>query len=283
MKLWEYLKKKMAPYASRVALGGSGITYKDLLRLNERGNCHGKLNIVEGSTRERLALEILKCIAAGNVTVPVSKEYGESRYETIRKTVEGEKGDFNDLAFMMFTSGTTGIPKGVMLTHENIAANLEYIAGYFDLSGLSRICIVRPLIHISSLTGEFLYALCSGLTIYFYEEAFVPQRLRKFLSEKEIEVLCATPTLYLALARCAENTFRERYEELQKQNFGELTPMRCLSLSYRARKETFPVKVGALSGERLTKSAQKNLRKVFLSHSFITCTALRNIVRGSVP
>ncbi len=263
MKLWEYLKKKMAPYASRVALGGSGITYKDLLRLNERGNCHGKLNIVEGSTRERLALEILKCIAAGNVTVPVSKEYGESRYETIRKTVEGEKGDFNDLAFMMFTSGTTGIPKGVMLTHENIAANLEYIAGYFDLSGLSRICIVRPLIHISSLTGEFLYALCSGLTIYFYEEAFVPQRLRKFLSEKEIEVLCATPTLYLALARCAENTFRERYEELQKQNFGELTPMRCLSLSYRARKETFPVKVGALSGERLTKSAAKKLAESF--------------------
>jgi acyl-CoA synthetase (AMP-forming)/AMP-acid ligase II len=137
----------------------------------------------------------------------------------------------------MFTSGTTGNPKGVMLTHENIISNLQYIETYFDLRGLKTICVARPLVHIAVLTGEVLYALCCGLTIYFYEETFMPQRLLTFFQHKNIDVFCATPTLYQTLAIIAND-------------------------------KAFPIKVGVLSGEVLTRRTSENITKAFHNTRF---------------
>lgn len=222
MKLWEYMQGKMQAYAQRAAFAGSGITYADLLALKETGD-GGRLKLCEGSTREEQALAILKCIAGGDVAVPVASDYGIKQYDFVRETVKCDSQIYDELAFLMFTSGTTGTPKGVMLTHENIITNLEYISSYFDLKDAKSICIGRPLVHIAVLTGELLYGLINGLRIYFYEEAFMPSRLISCLTENRIEVFCATPTLYSSLAHCMS-------------------------------KATPPIKVAAISGERLTKN-----------------------------
>ena len=84
------------------------------------------------------------------------------------------------LAYLIFTSGTTGIPKGVMLSNCNVIRNLEYIKGYFEVSEAKRICIMRSIVHISVLTGELLYALINGMTIYFYEDIFNPIKLTQY-------------------------------------------------------------------------------------------------------
>lgn len=237
MRLWDYVKEKMSAYKGRVAFADTGITYGDLLCLEERRGKTGRLKICAGRTREEQALEILRCMAKGNVAVPVSLDYGIRQYNYICKAVKEDRQGYDDLAFLMFTSGTTGTPKGVMLTHENIIANLEYISAYFDMTGVKNICIARPLVHIAVLTGELLYALCKGLCIHFYEEPFLPNRLMAFLAERKIDVFCATPTLYASLARCRGRAMPE-------------------------------IKVSAISGERLTEAVARLLAQKFPDTKF---------------
>lgn len=200
MTLWQYLQSKMRQYADRTAFADGGITYADLLRLEKPHDGPRRFRLCGGTTREKQALTILRCIAEGDTAVPVSGEYGVRHVQTVMQAVRDSRERADGLAFLMFTSGTTGEPKGVMLTDENITTNLDYIATYFRLEGCRHICIGRPLEHIAVLTGELLYALTNGLTVHFYEKPFMPKRLVAFLNRNGIDVFCATPTLYRALA-----------------------------------------------------------------------------------
>ena len=238
MTLWDYLQERMQKYKGQIAFANSGITYDDILSFANRFMEKSKLVLCEGETKESQALNILRCLASGNIAVPINREYGMKNYEYIKNVVQNiETMDMKDLAFLMFTSGTTGQPKGVMLTHLNIISNLEYISTYFDLQGCQTICINRSLAHISALTGELLYALCNGLTIYFYEEMFVPQRLLSYLEQYKIDIFCSTPTIYTLLSTIA-------------------------------REEISSIKVAAISGEILTPMASEQILKSFPQTKF---------------
>lgn len=236
MMLWNYLKEKMMSHKEKIAFANLGITYEELLTLGSEKE-EKKLRICGGMTRELHALNIIKTIADGDVVVPISKEYGSRNNDYIKNVIKESKEDINDLAFIMFTSGTTGLPKGVMLTEENIISNLEYIKSYFDVSNCKSICIARPLVHISVLTGELLYALCNGLTLYFYEESFMPQRLLTYLSKNKIDILGGTPTLY---------------KNLSNINFDNSNIL----------------KVGVISGEVLTENSKEAITNSFKNTQF---------------
>ena len=237
MMLWNYLKEKMMLYKERVAFANLGITYEELLTFGNDRKLEKKIRVCGGLTRELHALNIIKIIADGDVIVPISKEYGSRNNDYIKNVIKESKEDINDLAFIMFTSGTTGLPKGVMLTEENIISNLEYIKSYFDVSNCKSICIARPLVHISVLTGELLYALCNGLTLYFYEESFMPQRLLTYLSKNSIDILGGTPTLY---------------KNLSNINFDNSNIL----------------KVGVISGEVLTENTKVTITNSFKNTQF---------------
>ena len=92
------------------------------------------------------------------------------------------------------------MPKGAMITEENLITNLSDISKYFDINSLDHILIARPLYHCAVLTGEFLISLCKGLRISFMTEGFVPAKILKRAKESGITTLCGTPTLLYHLS-----------------------------------------------------------------------------------
>jgi len=111
----------------------------------------------------------------------------------------------NDIAMIMSTSGTTGIPRGIMLSHENIVSNVRDIAAYFRLNEEDHILIARPLYHAAVMTGEFLHGLLSGSRITFYSEDFSPRRLLRFMEKIKCTTMCGTPTLFYHLGLHKKN------------------------------------------------------------------------------
>jgi acyl-CoA synthetase (AMP-forming)/AMP-acid ligase II len=74
----------------------------------------------------------------------------------------------DDVALLMYTSGTTGLPKGVMLTHYNIVANLCQCEGTRDFDGFKegdRVLAVLPFFHIYGMVVIMKLGLCQGATI----------------------------------------------------------------------------------------------------------------------
>lgn len=204
MTLWEYLKGRMLEHSRRVALE-DGTTYGELVDyIEERAKKHTERNrlvCVSGKSKTAHAIEILSVLASENVAVPVDDCYGVERKQEVETTIAQDKKQYPELAFIMFTSGTGGKPKGVMLSHENIIQNLKMLETYFALLPDDKILIARPIVHIAVIVGELLYGLIRGATIQFYEKPFLPQKLKREMEEKNTTVVCGTPTLFRNLLR----------------------------------------------------------------------------------
>lgn len=219
MELWAFLKEKMMNYPKQeIRENDAVLTYEEMIIIAEslekklRGQtCCG----IYCKSELFASIALLGCFAAGVTAVPLSGRYGSKHCNKILQDVkpscvitdvEGKFGIYDildsdyhapeqDISLIMYTSGTSGRPKGAMLSTENIITNICDITDYFSIGNHDTILISRPLYHCAVLTGEFLVSLIRGVKIVFFSESFHPVGLLKTIDLYKVSVFCGTPTM----------------------------------------------------------------------------------------
>lgn len=225
MKLWEFLKNKMLYNPTQLICEGEAqMNYEDFVIFSE--NFSRQLNGIKCcailcNNEMMSALALISCFAADVTALPLSMRYGELHCNKILDTISPDAiiTDFNGElqvtmiknslykeppihpALIMCTSGTTGKPKGAMLSEKNIITNVLDIADYFDIGTTDTILIARSLYHCAVLTGEFLTGLIKGVKIRFCSDHFNPPKMLELIKQYEITAFCGTPTLLGMMAR----------------------------------------------------------------------------------
>lgn len=103
-----------------------------------------------------------------------------------------------DLAILLYTSGTSGRPKGVMLTHGNLSSNIRQVVRYARFGPGDVMLGVLPQFHSFGLTALTLLPLTLGLKVV-YTARFIPQRIVKLIREHRPTIMVAIPSMYGAL------------------------------------------------------------------------------------
>lgn len=114
-----------------------------------------------------------------------------------------QKDNLDDLALINYTSGSTGSPKGVMLTHRNLSSNV--IEGQDHIPNRPGLTVVSmlPLAHMFGLMFEFLYQLAGGTHVYFVTRSLNAALLLKAFHD-------ARPYMILTVPLVIEKIFRKK-------------------------------------------------------------------------
>jgi long-chain acyl-CoA synthetase len=125
-------------------------------------------------------------------------EFGKQKELSYNEKLESIKKSIspNDLATLIYTSGTTGNPKGVMLSHENIMANVRGIRQVFNFNQTHRTLSFLPVSHIFERTIDY-YLQWQGVSIYYAESLGT-------ISQNLTEV---KPHVFIAVPRVLESVY----------------------------------------------------------------------------
>lgn len=114
----------------------------------------------------------------------------------IHKEVSVGKNHSNkNCEIILLTSGTTGAPKGIMLSRDNIKSNVEAIGDYLRLTLNDKIFMVKNMNHSSSIIGELLVGLDNMCTIVFNSKVLTASSMVNSICDNNITVFFAVPTI----------------------------------------------------------------------------------------
>lgn len=198
----------------------------------DKRNLYGLKCIILCKKSSEALKMLLLCWSLDMVAIPASFHYGEDNINSILNVTKpdliltddedidivgnvpiftfsnwngnncGQETDLelDKIEILMCTSGTTGKPKASMLTGQAIATNINMILNYFQLDSADNILVCRPLYHCAVLVGEVLVSIIKGVNILFYSGGFNPIIVSRIVFEKNITVMCGTPTILKGVA-----------------------------------------------------------------------------------
>lgn len=123
----------------------------------------------------------------------LAKNVPYSEVEKIRKTI-----DIHDVCNMQYTSGTTGFPKGVMLTHYNVVNNGKAIGDCMDLSTADRMMIQVPMFHCFGMVLAMTASVTHGVTMSPITR-FSPRKGLDCINREKITCFHGVPTMFIAM------------------------------------------------------------------------------------
>jgi acyl-[acyl-carrier-protein]-phospholipid O-acyltransferase / long-chain-fatty-acid--[acyl-carrier-protein] ligase len=120
-----------------------------------------------------------------------------------------EKRDpLDDLATVIFSSGSTGDPKGVMLSHYNIGSNIEQLEQIFGLNREDGFVGVLPFFHSFGFTGTLCLPAVLGVRVAYHPNPLDAKAIGPLVREHALTFLLATPTfLQLYMRGCTAEEF----------------------------------------------------------------------------
>jgi long-chain acyl-CoA synthetase len=159
------------------------------------------------ATRLALKLPVASARQArARLTGPVK---GAVAWERLLKTRPVKRSharpEADDLALIQYTSGTTGAPKGAMLSHRNLTANAAQARAWVPTieRGSSVVYAVLPLFHAYGLTLSLTFAMSMGARLVLFP-AFDPELVLKVVKKRPATFLPAVPPIYERLVAAAE-------------------------------------------------------------------------------
>jgi len=108
-------------------------------------------------------------------------------------------GSAEDVAVCLYTSGTTGRPKGALLSHGNLVANVQSFRAVLHVSEDDVFLAALPLFHAYGATVLFLEPLSMGATIVV-EPRFLPEAVLRAMAQQRVTLFAGVPSMYAMLA-----------------------------------------------------------------------------------
>lgn len=157
-------------------------------------------------------------VALGTALLPVSM---------LRLLFSPERPDPGALATVIFSSGSTGEPKGVMLSHHNILSNIEAISQIFWVTREDRVMGVLPFFHSFGFTGTLWFPLIARFGAVYHPNPMDAKTVGEMVFKYKATILISTPTSASYIRRCSKEEFGSlRYaivgaEKLRESVAGE--------------------------------------------------------------
>ncbi|MBI4725155.1 MAG: long-chain fatty acid--CoA ligase [Rhodomicrobium sp.] len=114
--------------------------------------------------------------------------------------------DVNEIAVLQYTGGTTGTPKGAMLTHSNLSINVQQAASWFPgiaCDGDERFFCVIPFFHVFAMTSLMNFAIAKAGQLIMLPRFELKQAL-KIIDKTKPTIMAGVPTLFNALAKAPD-------------------------------------------------------------------------------
>jgi acyl-[acyl-carrier-protein]-phospholipid O-acyltransferase/long-chain-fatty-acid--[acyl-carrier-protein] ligase len=120
----------------------------------------------------------------------------------------GSAGKPGDLAAVLFSSGSTGVPKGVMLSHRNLLSNIESVNSLFQIDETDTIAGLLPLFHSFGFTYTLWFPLLNGASAAYHAQPLDTKGLGDLIERSKATFLPATPSFCQAYLRgCSKDQF----------------------------------------------------------------------------
>lgn len=135
----------------------------------------------------------------------------------------------DDLAEIVFTSGTTGNPKGVMLTHRNILSNIEAVQDVITITPKHKLLSILPLSHMFETTGGLLVPIASGATIV-YTDTLKPASLMQAIHDEQITCMAVVPQVLQLFKTGIEQEIKKQHRETLWNYSNRVSPYLPMSI-----------------------------------------------------